>query len=70
MKMKSERCYMTTREHSLGDYVRVDLSVLVESVFVAPSAPPWFEDLVRSLVERFGFAFPIRRSRLGEDPVY
>lgn len=53
-----------------GASVPVNLPTLVESVFVAPSAPRWFEEVVRSLVDKYGFSFPVHRSRLGEDPVY
>ena len=38
-----------------GIRIKVSLDMLVEKVFVAPGAPKWFEDLVVSVLERFGF---------------
>lgn len=53
-----------------GENVPVVLDKLVESVFVAPTATGWFEEIVRSLVGRYGFTFPVSKSRLGENPIY
>lgn len=54
-------------EHGPGIEVPVVLSDLITAVVVAPTAPPWFRDLVTSVVKRFGHVFPVRQSRL-DDP--
>ena len=59
-----------TRFPTGGDYVPVDLTELVEAVYVAPGAPEWFRRTVQSIVERFVFHFPIRRSNLDGAPIY
>jgi hypothetical protein len=53
-----------------GDYVPVDLGRLVDAIFVAPQAPAWFADVVRSLVKQFGLSFEVRQSSLAQDPVF
>ena len=53
-----------------GAYVPVDVDLLLETVFVSPAAPPWFHELVSSVVGKYGFSKEVRRSKLGEDPVY
>ena len=53
-----------------GEYVPVDLGRLVRGVYVAPTAPLWQEDLVRSVIDRYGFYFEVVRSRLGDDPIF
>ena len=53
-----------------GDYVPVDLAQLIEAVFVAPQAPAWFADAVRSLLAQFGGRCEVRQSSLAQDPVY
>jgi hypothetical protein len=53
-----------------GESVPVDLNVLVDAVVVSPTASTWFGAAVHSLVERYGYGFPVHKSRLGEDPIY
>jgi hypothetical protein len=54
-------------EHGPGVLVPTSLPALITSVVVAPTAAPWFRDLVASVVTRFGQAFPVLQSRL-DDP--
>jgi hypothetical protein len=37
----------------LGKYVSVDLGILIEKIYVAPKAPRYFEDGIKSIAERF-----------------
>lgn len=59
-----------TRFRNGGEYVPVDLEMLIESVYVSPEAQSWFTELVRSSVKRFGLACPVHQSDLGRDPVF
>ena len=63
---------MTTRQlvNPLGLMVPVNLQALISDIVVSPLAPPWFAPLVQSTLERFGFAFAIRRSMTSRDAVY
>lgn len=43
----------------------VDLTVLIESVYISPTSPVWLVDAVRELLSRFGLPdVPVRRSEL------
>ncbi len=53
-----------------GLYVPTDLGVLIERVHIAPKAAPWFADLVRSVIQRYGCSAPVSQSSLTADPVY
>jgi hypothetical protein len=53
----------------LGHGVCVDLAKLVERVYVSPNCPSWYEKLAERLTQRYGYSFPITRSRLSEEPV-
>lgn len=55
---------------SHGLKIRVDLERMIERIYVAPSAPDWFADLVQSVIKRFGFKFEVVHSKLDEQPVY
>jgi hypothetical protein len=55
---------------ALGAYVPVDVNLLVERVYVSPTAPAWFRELVGSVVTRYGLDKEVVRSELGDDPVY
>jgi hypothetical protein len=53
-----------------GVNIRVDIETLVLRVFVAPSAPEWFSELVSAVISRYGYKFPVSHSRLNEEPVF
>jgi hypothetical protein len=53
-----------------GLKIRVDIKKMVESVFVAPSALDWFADLVKAVVNRYGYNFQVFHSKLNEQPVF
>lgn len=57
-----------TIEHGLQ--IRADVEALVERIFIAPSAPTWFADLVKAVVNRYGYDFEIVHSTLNESPVF
>lgn len=58
-----------TRFPTGGDYVPVDLTELIEAIYVAPKVPPWFRRTVESLVNRYGFGFPVKQSKLDSEPI-
>ena len=53
----------------LGHSVPLDLATLVEHVYVSPSRPSWYGQLAERLTQRFGYRFPISKSRLSEEPI-
>ena len=52
--------------HEIGKYVPVDLNTLVESVYVAPNAEKWYNDLVIEVTRKFGYNFEIKTSELND----
>ena len=48
----------------------VDVGSLVKEIVVSPQSPDWFLELVLSVVAKYGFHFPVKRSTLGDDPVW
>jgi hypothetical protein len=54
-----------------GRTVEVSLDRLLEAVYVSPTTPIWFYDLVRAVTTKYGLLDkPVKRSILDEDPVY
>jgi hypothetical protein len=53
-----------------GIYVDVDVDVLIDRVFVSPTALPWFYDLTKSVMETYGVEKEVIKSNLAVDPVY
>jgi hypothetical protein len=50
--------------------VEVDLRILIERIFIAPTAQNWFAELVESLSKKYDLDAPIRHSELSSDPLY
>ena len=57
-------------DERIGLLVAVDVEALSVSVIPSPFAPPWFEELVRSLVRRYALELPVRRSELLAQPFF
>jgi hypothetical protein len=53
-----------------GEYVDVDLGVLVENVYVSPTTQDWFKNLVESIMNKYGLSKSPVRSDLDAAPVY
>lgn len=53
-----------------GMYVGVDLGQLIEAVYIAPDAPPWFLELVASVKGRYGAPGELIQSKLDADPLF
>jgi len=56
-------------EHE-GISVHVGLDELVECVFVAPTTPVWFQNLIRDVLRRYGLDRQVTRSDLEASPLY
>lgn len=53
-----------------GIPVSVDLDVLVDKIFVSPTAQPWFSELVRSVTQKYGLNKEVTQSNLSKGPLY
>lgn len=53
-----------------GLWIGMDLSDLLDAIFVSPDADPWFLEVVRGVVERYGLKVPVLPSSLNETPIY
>jgi hypothetical protein len=53
-----------------GVAVHINTHVLVKNIYVAPGTPEWIVDTVRSVVEHYGYNFPVMQSDLDQQPVY
>jgi hypothetical protein len=69
LKGKSLKPLWRKPQHT-GTLIPVDLDLLIESVFVAPNAEPWFYKVVHSISAKYGLSIQPRQSRLGEDPLF
>ena len=61
---------ITTDIYDVGTYYKVDLSILVKEVIVAPYAEDWLMELVQSVAERYGLHAPVTRSSLADEPTW
>ena len=53
-----------------GINIKVNVELLVEKVYVAPSAPSWLLALVSAVAQRYGFTFEMVPSKLDERPIF
>jgi hypothetical protein len=54
-----------------GFYVTVNLDSFIEKIYIAPTSPEWFKELVISVVKIYGLSEKlVMQSRLDENPIY
>lgn len=53
-----------------GLTIDIDLSNLIQKVYLAPNAPFWFRDLVCSLIKKYEYNFEVVHSDLDKSPVF
>lgn len=53
-----------------GYHINISLTELIKTIYISPFAPDWFDELVKSVTNKYGFDFPIIKSDLLKDPVY
>jgi hypothetical protein len=54
-----------------GVYVRVDLTSLIERIYIAPNSPGWFSELVKSITEsKYNLNVEVIQSDIDRDPLY
>jgi len=53
-----------------GLQIKVDVEKLIEKIYIAPSSPGWFADVVRSLIRKYGYQFEVVQSQLDSQPLF
>ena len=53
-----------------GLHIAVDLDILIENVYLAPTTPRWLVDVVQAVVNQFGLDRSVKPSTLAEKPVF
>ncbi len=53
-----------------GIWVDVNLTELIDEVYVAPASPKWFKETVEQTIQKFDFKFPVVQSSLDDSPVW
>ena len=51
-----------------GNNLRVCLDTLIDEVIVAPGAPGWITEAIKSMVHKYGFDFEVNPSTLLKQP--
>lgn len=50
--------------------VELDLSKLIENVYISPKAPDYFQDLILDISKKYGHTFTIKRSGIYSSPFF
>ena len=54
----------------IGKNISCDLSILLDEVFVSPSAPTWFVNLVYDVNKKYKIKVEVCQSALNDEPFY
>lgn len=67
---KDDKIDLTQEIFDIGAYITVDLDILIEKIFVSPPTPKWFNEVVKSIVDKYNLKKEVIQSSLAEGPVY
>ena len=56
--------------YKAGISVYVDLSKLIESIYLAPHTPQWIHELIKKIVRKYKLEVDVKPSVLGQEPLY
>jgi hypothetical protein len=59
-----------TKVEPAGLWVEVDLSSLIETVYISPEALPWLVRVIQEVTNKYGLNVPVLQSALGGAPLY
>jgi hypothetical protein len=59
-----------TEPPTMGQWRELDLCKLIESVFIAPSAPDWFVGVLADIQSKYGLSAPVKHSSLDVEPLH
>jgi hypothetical protein len=59
----------TNRDEN-GAYLEVDLDILIEKIYVAPTTPTWFHELVQSIAKKYGLKVKVEKSKLDGEALF
>jgi len=57
-------------ENEAGLYVPVSLDILIQDVYISPTAPCWIRTLAENVVDKYDLSKIVRQSELSEKPIY
>ena len=67
----SEEGIDTTKSNNKnGVSINIDPEKLIDRVYIAPTSPTWFRDLVKSLINKYKIECNIIQSSMDNDPVF
>jgi hypothetical protein len=69
-EMKPGQYEVLPKFEGAGRPIDVDLEALVQQIYISPSSPPWFVDLVRSVIRQYGLSCPVAPSTLSGRPTW
>jgi len=58
-----------SEETPVGVSIPVNIDVLAENFYVAPTTPDWQFDLFKAVIEKYGIKVPVLRSSLTQSPI-
>lgn len=54
----------------LGKYIPVNINNLIENIYVAPSSPDWFKQVVENVMRKYGLEKDLLKSSLDDVPLF
>lgn len=62
--------HMNEEEPVSYKQVNINLENLIENIYISPDAPGYFEDLISSISDKYGYSFNIEKSSIDDTPFY
>jgi hypothetical protein len=57
-------------KNEYGINVKVDLNKLIQNIYISPELPNWYYGLIKSIIEKYGYKFEIKKSSINNLPMF
>lgn len=68
MPIKDEELDSKSPLYEFGTNIPVDLEILIENVYIAPTSPNWFKELIISVLKNYKLNLEVTQSTLCHNP--
>lgn len=67
--IENPKAKSNTLHFESGIDIQIDVQELIETIYIAPFSPKWYSELIKSLVKRYNYNFPVVQSNLERLPI-
>lgn len=67
---RNAQYYKSKTDNNVGEKVKIDVSKLIEKIYISPYAEDWVSNVVQAFCDKVGMDFTVHKSELNTEPIW